>query len=263
MKIRLRIDLESLIGPKGHRRSVASYGFRLNPNQTYTVYGIIIEDGYSYYVIMDEMSDDYPMTHPYEIFEIIDSRESQYWVESAGSELKKLSFREWTENERYYEYLVEGRERESLVFRKYRRLMDDEFRNECLRRTLSEANARLMPFDEGETFIQDLKDIYGERLHNLPLNDLSNEEVWKSTDMAVSEMSTFPNTSDIVMFFDSDVDSRVYLLDSLSNLQKIMSVCPAIPFSLSDVKKEFLLSFDGDFVVIGSGLALAWDFWDF
>ena len=84
------------------------------------------------YYICDEEDDEYFIPMYPRFYEVIDPRFSKYWglgiyINDEGSHYPEIVFKEWSEEEIFYERLVEGKEREEAIFKKYKQLMNEEF----------------------------------------------------------------------------------------------------------------------------------------
>jgi hypothetical protein len=139
MKIRCKINKLSDIQDK----SVVEYlrrhihldndeELRLSVGRVYNVYGIVFWDGCPWYYICEEDSDIYPKPKSAEFFEVVDDRLSAYWTlehhrNSLGNCCLSLVFREWANNELFYEQLIDESSLEVETFNKYRKLIDNEF----------------------------------------------------------------------------------------------------------------------------------------
>jgi len=99
----------------------------------YVVYAITIYFGIQWYYICDDDYEDrlaYPMAYPSHFFEIIDKKWSSLWSDDLFSpqlEYSVLSFKEWANEERFYELLLDGNPRECDLFQKHKILIDLEF----------------------------------------------------------------------------------------------------------------------------------------
>ena len=49
------------------------------------------------------------------------------YINYEGSHYSEIVFKEWREEEIFYERLVDGKEREEAIFKKYKKLMNEEF----------------------------------------------------------------------------------------------------------------------------------------
>lgn len=95
--------------------------------------------GCIWYYIEDEDFDgdsiSYPIHYPACLFEIEDGRFSKYWTLDFQCEGKTtledyyqvIAFKEWIEEDAFYDLLTDGNEREVEVYKKYRMLIDEEF----------------------------------------------------------------------------------------------------------------------------------------
>ena len=106
----------------------------LSKGDEFTVYGMIFRDNAPWYYIIDGFQMDYPSPYPSDLFNVVDPRLSRFWelatvVESKESAFvsTELVFKEWAEDQLFYERLVEGYAQEVEKFKQYRALMDSEF----------------------------------------------------------------------------------------------------------------------------------------
>tara|TARA_B100001094_G_scaffold304171_1_gene332882 strand:- start:860 stop:1282 length:423 start_codon:yes stop_codon:yes gene_type:complete len=104
----------------------------LRRNQEYTVYGILYIDKHPWYFLCLDKYDEYPVTFPADLFEIIEPSLSSYWrLVTHNSDTPDIFsgfvIPEWSENESFYENLVDGDPKSEAIFTKYRKLMDEEF----------------------------------------------------------------------------------------------------------------------------------------
>ena len=100
--------------------------------QLYKVYGInlnfFIENMPFYYICEDEHSS-YPVPIAAVFFEIIDSKPSKYWnfvFEPGLTGRFGFFLPEWARDQRYYERLVDGGQKEEDTFVQYKKLIEDE-----------------------------------------------------------------------------------------------------------------------------------------
>jgi Zn-finger nucleic acid-binding protein len=115
------------------RESFGSYQqYPLTKGSYYVVYGIETRSSIPWYYVSDgnyNQSDHfYPLAYPYCFFFVKDDRPSSCWVKGKrASEESITSFKEWVEEEAFFEGLVNGEDREGQIFRKYKDLMDLEY----------------------------------------------------------------------------------------------------------------------------------------
>lgn len=108
------------------------YIFPLSVGKEYMVYGMVINCGCVWYFIANEDFDFYPVFAPAPLFEVVDNRLSKYWVYSHQTGTHFIepqttwAFPEWAEDPDYYTKLIEGYEREKLLFNQYKSLLDNE-----------------------------------------------------------------------------------------------------------------------------------------
>ena len=104
----------------------------LSVSRVYNVYGIVFWDGCPWYYICEDDSDIYPRPKSANFFEVIDDRLPACWVLEYRHDLEgkchsSLVFKEWANNELFYEKLIEEEPFEVEIFMKYRKLIDNEF----------------------------------------------------------------------------------------------------------------------------------------
>nr|BFD33036.1 hypothetical protein GTC16762_26540 [Pigmentibacter ruber] len=95
----------------------------------YTVYGLLICDGILNYYICSNEGDECPYSEYSLFFEVIDNRPSKFWrffYDINDSSIMQI-FKEWNEDIFFYGNLVDGDRKEVEIFKKYKKLMDDEF----------------------------------------------------------------------------------------------------------------------------------------
>ena len=107
----------------------------LSEDRFYTVFGISTRNNFTNYDIIFGV-DSYTKAFPSYLFEVIDSRLSRYFcsgksLDGNNEEMSFISFKEWVgiENSLFYFKLVEGEEREVLLFEHYRKLLQLEFKH--------------------------------------------------------------------------------------------------------------------------------------
>lgn len=111
--------------------------FPLEKGKEYTVYGLVINNGYFWYYICDDEYDEekinYPIWYPAPLFEIINKNLSKYWRICFNQEklfnnvVQLIAFEEWINDAYYYDRLTDGKREEVEIFKKYKSLMDNEF----------------------------------------------------------------------------------------------------------------------------------------
>ena len=105
----------------------------LEMGREYVVYGITFIDNLPWFYVCDEDRDEYPIARYSGFFEIINPKFSRYWELSTeiSNDLNKIFSRivipEWAKNDLFYERLVDGEELEVSIFKKYKKLMNEEF----------------------------------------------------------------------------------------------------------------------------------------
>lgn len=108
--------------------------FYLDLEKEYIVYGMTIRDGCFWYYVCDRLFSYFPRWKPSFFFEVSDPRLSRYWVYSnkkLEDYLKSypiITFPEWASNHPdFYDKLSDGNEKEVMIFKSYKELMDLEF----------------------------------------------------------------------------------------------------------------------------------------
>jgi hypothetical protein len=101
--------------------------FPLTIGKDYTVYALKEWQGTVWYYICDDNYMYYPMQNPAPLFEVVDSRVSQYWrFKLYPNGLLKIAFEQWFSDIYFYDKLTDQKEEEVLVFEKVKELMDAE-----------------------------------------------------------------------------------------------------------------------------------------
>ena len=102
----------------------------------YVVYALSEYYGSIWYCICDELYTYHPMWIPQLFFELSDNRLSRYWIFSFKEDSKKnrffFGFTEWANQLDFYDNLTDGEEREVVIFRSYKELVDLEFPNSLI-----------------------------------------------------------------------------------------------------------------------------------
>jgi hypothetical protein len=101
--------------------------FPLTIGKEYTVYALKEWQGSVWYYICDDNYMYYPMQNPAPLFEVVDSRVSQYWrFKLYPNGLLKIAFEQWFSDIYFYDKLTDQKEEEVLIFEKVKELMDAE-----------------------------------------------------------------------------------------------------------------------------------------
>ncbi len=106
-------------------------------DKIYTVLAITKLFDITFYYILSDESNEYPLAFPYYLFEIVENKVSEYWDTSLSiieePELiqiengQVISFKEWTiKKDFFYENLLEGIQEEVRTFNSYRDKMLNE-----------------------------------------------------------------------------------------------------------------------------------------
>ncbi len=96
----------------------------------HVVYGISVIKGKVYYYLCNGVYTDYPSTYSSELFRVVDSRLSRFWISTVdnGSNITlELMFMEWINDPMFATNLVDGEDREVKIFQAYKVAMDLEF----------------------------------------------------------------------------------------------------------------------------------------
>ena len=132
------VDSQSAIGRELHQ-SVRTHGGALNitVGTSYTVYAIAIRNCYPWYFVADDLYEclSYPFAYASAFFVETDVRVSSCWTvgfRGANSKVEGMSevlftFKEWANDEVFYERLVDGNDDDLELFQKYKDFMDMEY----------------------------------------------------------------------------------------------------------------------------------------
>jgi hypothetical protein len=108
--------------------------FALTIGKTYIVYGITVYRRYLWYYVCDDDFTYFPVWNPSPLFEIADHRVSKYWEVNYSREGRDesdvgiiVAYPEWAQNPYYYGRLADNRDEEVAVFRKYQKMIDEEY----------------------------------------------------------------------------------------------------------------------------------------
>lgn len=111
--------------------------FPLQLDKSYQVYGFTLFLGHIWFYICDEHYTYYPRWNPAPLFEVIDGRLSRYWIyghtRTGKNDKTIVAFREWVDDEFYYDKLSDGDRAAVALFARYKKLMDTEFQSPPLR----------------------------------------------------------------------------------------------------------------------------------
>jgi hypothetical protein len=108
--------------------------FPLTIGKTYVVYGLTVHRDFAWYYICDDEFTYFPVWNPSPLFEIVDHRVSKYWEINYSPDGRGesdtgfiLAYPEWARDPYYYEHLSDDRAQEVQTFRKYKKLLDEEY----------------------------------------------------------------------------------------------------------------------------------------
>ena len=101
--------------------------FPLTVGKEYTVYALKEWQGSVWYYICDDNYMYYPMQNPAPLFEVVDSRVSNYWrFKLYPNGLLKIAFEQWLSDTYFYDKLTDQKEEQVLIFEQVKELMDAE-----------------------------------------------------------------------------------------------------------------------------------------
>lgn len=101
--------------------------FPLTIGKEYVVYAFYTFEGNLWYYICDDSYTYYPMQNPAPLFEVVDSRMSQYWrLHLSANGLLEFAFEEWFSDPYFYDKLTDQDEAEVLIFERIKKMMDIE-----------------------------------------------------------------------------------------------------------------------------------------
>lgn len=101
--------------------------FQLTIGQEYTVYALKKWKEQVWYYICDDAYTYYPQQNPAPLFEIVDDRVSQYWrVKFYPNGLLRFAFKEWVDDDTFYDKLTDMEEEQVLIFERVKELIDGE-----------------------------------------------------------------------------------------------------------------------------------------
>ncbi|NET59936.1 MAG: hypothetical protein F6K47_28445 [Symploca sp. SIO2E6] len=101
--------------------------FQLTVGKEYTVYSFKVWQETVWYYICDDAYLYYPQQNPAPLFEVVDSRVSQYWqVKIAATGLLRVAFVQWFADPYFYDKLTDQEETEVAIFEQMKELMDIE-----------------------------------------------------------------------------------------------------------------------------------------
>lgn len=107
--------------------------FHLKMGMEYVVFGVTYKFKIPFYYVCDECFSYYPMAYVASAFTILDDRLSKYWrysitsYEGSGDYYTKLVFKEWANDEYYYDRLTNNNPADVKLFAAYREKMLIEY----------------------------------------------------------------------------------------------------------------------------------------
>lgn len=102
----------------------------LEIDKIYTVYGMIVDQGQTCYYICDQANRNFPISRPFNLFEVVNRDISRYWVFSfmeGNRTYPCWMFPEWFDNDYFQDMLTDGEKDEVSIFLRYKQLMDLEY----------------------------------------------------------------------------------------------------------------------------------------
>lgn len=116
---------ENYLDPKrGYTKDIQ---LPLTIGKEYVVYAFSERQEKIWYYICDDNEMYYPIRTPAPLFEIVDDRVSQYWrVKFYPNGLLRFAFKEWVNDDNFYDRLTDMEEEEVLIFERVKELMDAE-----------------------------------------------------------------------------------------------------------------------------------------
>jgi hypothetical protein len=100
------------------RKNVHLSEVALEIGRKYVAYGIIFREGIPWFYVCEEETDTYPIPHFAGFFKIVDSSLSSYWKLHWSPEINQPSLlpKEWSDDDFFYENLVNGNSIEKKMF---------------------------------------------------------------------------------------------------------------------------------------------------
>lgn len=94
----------------------------------FIVYGAVFREGYLWYYICEEEEDTYPVPKFSGFFEVTNSHKSKYLLETVDEyrNQNQLVFKEWANDDRFYEKLLDGYPEEVNTFKYYKEKINEE-----------------------------------------------------------------------------------------------------------------------------------------
>lgn len=129
-----------------NKESIKKINNEINVHSEYIVYAMYYSIEDIYYYICPEGFEDSPRPYSSKHFEIIDNKTSSYWKLFFYNNEIILSFKEFFGKEAFFEKLFDGCEDEYLIFKKYKKLMDEEFDDLRMKFLYSEDNEDKISF---------------------------------------------------------------------------------------------------------------------
>jgi len=119
---------------------VGNHQLDITIGRFYVVYGVALRQTGPWYFISDDLYNytSYPIAYPSALFELLDEKSSVCWLNKyQAKEIKNLqtkadvlyTFTEWSNNDMFYEHLVNGDNEVLSVFNQKKLFMDMEFPN--------------------------------------------------------------------------------------------------------------------------------------
>lgn len=117
------------------KSNLVEYNY-LEIGKIYTVYGMIIDRGQLCYYICDRSHQNFPISRPFNLFELVDRRPSRYWLFFFTEGYRTYPcwmFPEWFDNPYFQDRLTDGEKEEIAIFLHYKKLMDLEYPDDAVK----------------------------------------------------------------------------------------------------------------------------------
>lgn len=100
----------------------------LEVGHSYVIYALCVREDQVWFYVCEDEDDEYPVARPAPLFELTDPRLPTTWMASYKPDYMEaqlfISSVEWIQEEAFYEKLVDGSEREVLMFNKIKNEMN-------------------------------------------------------------------------------------------------------------------------------------------
>ena len=193
--------------------SLSDGQLNLEKNNEYCVYGVLFRDNSPWYYLCLDDDDESPSPYPAELFDIIDGRTSSYWrlATHYSSTLNVFSgfvIPDWSQDESFYENLIDGDPKRQATFSKYRKLMDKEFdvideeKNACIQQALRDVLVQLENNEEIVITSDDVEAMVFQLFEIINAAD-TQESSYELTSSLHDALTAFESSDDIVLIFSN------------------------------------------------------------